>query len=133
MHWCNYFGLAGIALVARLPIAPHHQSTPFVVGVALHLLCDFVLQTSWMSTARMSDKRVLLLHSAVAGFIPLAAVGMVGGNPGIALAGGLMGFLTHLVIDGLNKFGLSFVLGLAVDQVLHIAVIGTVAVMVVLA
>lgn len=133
MHWWNWVGLVGIALVAQLPIAPQHKYTPFIVGVALHLLCDFVLQSPWVSTAKVSNKRALLLHSATAGFIPLAAVGMVGGKPGIALAGGLMGFVMHLAIDGQDKFGLPFMLGLVVDQALHVAVIAAGAAMVALA
>lgn len=132
MPWWNWIGLVGVALATQLPIAPQHKCTPFVVGVALHVLCDFVLQTPWMSTAKTTNKHALLLHSAVSGFIPLAAVGMVGGKPGIALVGGLMGFIMHLAIDGQDKFGLPFVLGLVVDQALHVAVIAAGAAMLII-
>lgn len=133
VHWSSYFGLVGLAWAAQLLITPYSRCTPFLMGVAMHLVCDFSLQTPWMSAAKASEKPALLLHSAAAGFIPLAAVGMMGGNPALALMGGLTGFISHLAIDSCAKFGLPFVLGFVLDQGLHITIILACAVMVALA
>ncbi len=121
MPWFHYPSLTGILLAAMLPALPR-QYAPLVVAVVLHLLLDFTLQTQW-ATTKATDRRALLVHSLVAGFLPLAGLGLAAGDPGLALAGGLAGFASHLVIDGCDKFGLPRWPGLVVDQACHLAVI----------
>jgi len=121
MHWFHYPSLAGILLAVALPRLPL-QYAPLVIAIVLHLLCDYALQTEWLCT-KAANRNALVLHSALAGFIPLAGMGLAAGNPGFALVGGLCGFYTHLVIDHCNKFGLPLVPGLVLDQTLHLAVI----------
>ena len=121
MHWFHYPSLTGILLAATLPVLPRRYA-PLAVAVALHLLLDFTLQSKW-ATTKASDNRALLVHSLIAGFLPLAGLGLAAGNPDLALVGGLVGFGTHLVIDAGDKFGLPFLPGLAMDQAAHLAVI----------
>jgi len=121
MHWYDCPSLAGILLAATLPALPQRYA-PLAVAIALHLLLDFSLQSEW-ATTKAHNRRALLLHSLVAGFLPLAGLGLAAGNPALALVGGLVGFVSHLAIDGSNKFGLPRWPGLAVDQVLHLTVI----------
>jgi len=121
MRWHNYPSLAGILLAATLPVLPQRYA-PLAVGVALHLLLNFTLQSEW-ATTKASNNRALLVHSLVAGFLPLAGLGLAAGKPLLALAGGLIGFGSHLAVDSQDKFGLPGWLGLAVDQAAHLAVI----------
>jgi len=121
MPWFHYPTLTGILLAATLPALPR-QYAPLVVAVALHLLLDFSLQSEW-ATTKAHNRRALLAHSAIAGFLPLAGLGLAAGNPALALIGGLVGFVSHLAVDGSGKFGLPLWPGLAVDQAAHLAVI----------
>ena len=121
MRWYNYPSLAGILLAATLPWLPQRYAS-LVVAVILHLLLDFTLQLQW-ATTKATNRRALLVHSLVAGFLPIAGLGLAAGNPGLALVGGLVGFAVHLAIDSRDKFGLPRWPGLVVDQVAHLAVI----------
>jgi len=116
MSWFHCPSLVGILLAATLPVLPQRYA-PLV-----HLLLDFSLQSEW-ATTKASDNRALLVHSAVAGFLPLAGLGLAVGNPALALVGGLVGFASHLAIDSSNKFGLLLRPGLVVDQAAHLVVI----------
>lgn len=100
----------------------HKRYGPLAVAIALHLLLDFTLQSKWAIT-KATNNRALVVHSLVAGFLPLAGLGLAAGNPGLALAGGLVGFASHLAIDSRDKFGLPLWPGLVVDQAAHLAVI----------
>jgi len=121
LHWYDYPSLLGILLAVTLPALPR-QYAPLAVAVALHLLLDFTLQSEW-ATTKASDNRALLGHSLVAGFLPLAGLGLAAGDPGLALIGGLVGFVAHLAFDSRDKFGLPMWPGLVVDQVAHLVVI----------
>lgn len=121
MHWWDYFSLVGVLLVIALPVLPC-QYTPLVVAIALHLLLDFTLQSGW-ACSKATNHNALLLHSTVAGFLPMAGMGLAAGNPGFAFIAGMFGFGVHLAIDGQDKFGLPLWPGLVVDQALHLAVI----------
>ena len=121
MPWFHYPSLAGILLAATLPALPQRYA-PLAVAIALHLLLDFSLQSEW-ATTKAHNRRALLVHSLVAGFLPLAGMGLAAGNPALALAGGPVGFVSHLAIDGSNKLGLPRWPGLVVDQAAHLVVI----------
>jgi len=121
VHWYDYPSLAGILLAATLPALPR-QYAPLAVAVVLHLLLDFSLQSEW-ATTKAHNRRALLVHSAIAGFLPLAGLGLAAGSPTMALAGGLVGFASHMAIDGSGKFGLPRWPGLVVDQAAHLVVI----------
>lgn len=121
MRWHNYPSLAGILLAATHPWLPRRYA-PLAAAVALHLLLDFTLQSQW-ATTKATNRRALLVHSAIAGFLPIAGMGLAAGDPGLALVGGLVGFGSHLAIDSRDKFGLPLWPGLAVDQAGHLVVI----------
>jgi len=121
VSWFHYPSLLGILLAATLPALPQRYA-PLAVGIALHLLLDFSLQSRW-ATTKATNRRALLVHSATAGFLPLVGLGLAANNPGLALVGGLMGFVSHLAVDSQDKFGLPRWPGLAVDQAAHLAVI----------
>lgn len=126
MHWWDYPSIAGILLAATLPWLPR-QYVPLAVAVALHLILDFTLQSEW-ATTKATNRRALLVHSLLAGFLPLAGLGLAAGDPGLALVGGLVGFAAHLAIDSRDKFGLPLWPGLAVDQVGHLVIVAVFAV-----
>ena len=124
MSWFHYPSYAGILLAATLPALPRRYA-PVIVAGALHLLLDFTLQSEW-ATTKAHNCHALLAHSLIAGFLPLAGLGLAAGNPALALVGGLAGFGTHLAIDSRDKFGLSLWPGLVVDQAAHLVVIAIV-------
>jgi len=121
MPWFHSPSLTGILLAATLPALPRRYA-PLAVAVTLHLLLDFSLQSEW-ATTKATDNRALLVHSLIAGFLPLAGLGLAAGDPALALVGGLVGFASHLAIDSSNKFGLLLWPGLVVDQAAHLVVI----------
>jgi len=105
--WWQWGKLLGLVLPPLALLA----DSRFVLAVAMHVLCDFTLQNDWMAYNRGDNLLALAVHSLIAGAVP----GYVAAGPG----GAIVGFLTHLAIDGLGLSGISYVL----DQVLHIAIL----------
>lgn len=86
------------------------------MAMALHGLMDFTFQPPWMCAAKArGDRGALALHAVLAGGVAGWAAG--------GLPGALVGVATHGAIDAQNKFGLRGLVGLALDQALHAAVI----------
>jgi len=110
LAWWQWGKLLGLVLPPLALLA----DSRFVLAVAMHVLCDFSLQNDWMAYNKGNNLLALAVHSLIAGAVP----GFVAAGPG----GALVGFLTHLAIDGL---GLSRI-GCVLDQVLHIAVLALV-------
>lgn len=122
-QWGKLAGLLALALLLLLgPRAPR-----LVVALCLHLVLDFTLQSTQVALSKSRSKRALVCHALIAGTLPLLVANFA--DPATALASGLFGFLTHLLVDAANKFGLPEHAGAFVDQALHVAslVVGVVA------
>jgi len=88
--------------------------------VAVHILCDFSLQSDWMAAGKAKREFApLFVHSLIAGGVP----GLCAGGA----AGFVFGFVSHFLVDYTGKFGLSDPLGPVVDQALHVLFVGVAA------
>ena len=54
-HWVKVVGIMATAIGGSLPLV--------LLAIALHLLCDFTLQSEWIAQHKANDRGVLLLHS----------------------------------------------------------------------
>jgi len=89
---------------------------PLAWAVALHLFCDFTVQSSVTASGKAHHEwRILAYHGLVAGGWPGL---LVAGLPGL-----LVGAVTHSLIDATNKFGFDDWRGLVLDQLSHVALI----------
>ena len=123
LQWWAWPKLAGLVAAPLLLLALLLGASvpPLVVGLTLHLVLDFTLQSSWVAAEKSSGGKALAYHAAIAGGIPALVAGLAIG-PATALFAGAVGIMSHWLIDRTNKFGLSgWQQGIAADQAAHVA------------
>lgn len=123
IHWWDY--LAYLGLIVFFPLAL--TGSPFALGIAMHMICDFTAQSNWTAmnksnTGSPDRLKALLVHSLTHAVGSALCCGMVHGVGGF-IVGAVVGFILHLAIDSTNKFSLPLLPGLISDQFLHVAII----------
>jgi hypothetical protein len=112
LKWWQWIQILGVTLPILLVYAGVEH--PLMWAIALHFFMDFTAQSNETSVGkRQNSTRVLLYHAFISG-----------GYAGL-IVGGLLGLvistIAHFLIDSTNKFGLSGVAGVILDQAAHIA------------
>jgi hypothetical protein len=117
--WGKIIGAAGLVALAIITIAgyiPH----PVLVALTLHVATDFTFQSPETALRKRESRHFLLIHALAAGGLPLAAAGLVAGNPLAVLVWTAVGVTSHYALDWTDKFGLRQVaLAVAADQTCH--------------
>jgi hypothetical protein len=122
-EWGKLAGIAGLGLWLGLSIAGLDLH-PAAVGVLLHVVLDFTLQSSETCVRKDERGRHLLVHALAAGALPLAAAALAGRSPVAVLTWSVAGAVSHYVVDWTRKFGLRReVYGATVDQTCHVLTI----------
>jgi hypothetical protein len=94
----------------------------FLALLTAHLIADFPLQPAWM-VQRKKNPAVLSLHIAL---VAIVAILTVGAWPAALL---LILVATHLVMDAIKVYVLGdSLLSFSIDQLVHLAVIGALAI-----
>ena len=112
LKWWQWIQILGVTLPILLVYTGVEH--PLMWAIALHFFMDFTAQSDETSAGkRQNDTRVLLYHAFISGGY---AGLIVGGLPGLVISA-----VAHFLIDSTNKFGLSGVVGVILDQTAHIA------------
>lgn len=116
LFWWEWLRLPVLVAVA---VAIAHP-TALPVGVAVHLVTDFCLQSREVAVRKAERGWHLTVHALAVGALSGAVVGLWSG-PTVVLVGALLGFVSHWLIDASRKFGINN-RGLAIvaDQAAHI-------------
>jgi len=124
LQWWAYPKLLGAALLVlllaamSLGVAVH----PLLVGVVLHLVLDFTLQSDWVAAEKAKRGKALFIHSVIAGGIPAGVMGLMSGSLERVLLAVVVGVASHYAIDYTKKFGLRrWQHAICADQVAHFA------------
>jgi hypothetical protein len=113
-------GLVGLALLVATGYAP----SPVVAAIVLHFAIDFTLQSEETALHKVDRGRHLLIHSLIAGGIPLAVAGLMTESPLTALLWVTAGVISHYVVDWTRRFGFRQVaLAVIADQTGHLLAI----------
>jgi membrane-bound metal-dependent hydrolase YbcI (DUF457 family) len=113
-------GLVGLAVLMAAGYVP----SPAVAAIVLHFAIDFTLQSEETALHKVDRGRHLLVHSLVAGGIPLAVAGLMTERPVTALLWMVIGVISHYAVDWTRRFGFRQVALAAVsDQVGHLLTI----------
>ena len=113
-------GLVGLAVL----LATGHVPSPVVAAIALHVAIDFTLQSEETALQKVARGRHLLIHSLIAGGIPLAVAGLMTESPLTALLWVAVGVISHYAVDWTRRFGFRQVALVAIsDQAGHLLAI----------
>lgn len=123
--WSRYQWWRWAKLIAPLTVPVLLTGNPFLVGMVLHLVCDFTLQSGWTAMEKAKgNKRALVIHSLCAGAFPFAVAGTLAYGPIGTLVGAVVGFVSHIWVDKQNKWGIKdWRIAISTDQGAHIAVL----------
>jgi hypothetical protein len=110
-------GLVGLAVLLATGYAP----PPVVAAIVLHFVIDFTLQSEETALHKVDRGRHLLIHSLIAGGIPLAVAGLMTESPLTALLWVTAGVISHYAVDWTRRFGFQQVTLAAIsDQAGHL-------------
>lgn len=126
MFWWEYPKLAGmVGLIVVLGALLAGIDVPaWIVGLALHTILDFTLQSSWVAANKADRGLALTIHSIIAGGIPSAITGLIAGGPIGCLVGVIVGIVSHYAVDYTRKFNIKdWRVAIVVDQTLHLVVL----------
>ena len=122
-EWGKVLGIASLVVLAILPIVGYALH-PLAVAILLHFSADFTCQSSETALRKEESNRHLLVHAIVAGGLPLAAAGLVAGNPVATVTWTVIGVAIHYAVDWTRKFGLGQAApGAILDQACHLLTI----------
>jgi hypothetical protein len=122
-EWGKVVGGLGMLGLAVL-LAAGYEASPAIAAIVLHFAIDFTLQSEETALQKVDRGRHLLVHSLVAGGIPLAVAGLMTGSPLTALLWTTVGVASHYAVDWTRRFGFRQVVLAAIsDQAGHLLTI----------
>ena len=124
--WWDWGKILGATALAGLVVAlaMGYVPSPAVMAAVLHLAADFTFQSAETSARKGERGWHLVVHSLVAGGLPLALSGLLAGHLAAVLPWTAAGAAIHFAVDWTRKFGLrSLPLAVGLDQACHLAVI----------
>lgn len=126
LEWWAYPSLAGMLGLAAVlgGLLAGGELSGWIVGLALHTVLDFTLQSDWIAMNKNDRGKALLFHAIIAGGLPGAMKGLMTGGLVGCLVGVVIGIASHYAIDYTRKFNCeSVALGVILDQVAHLAIL----------
>lgn len=127
LAWWQWLKLLGaISLVVLVVALVTGCNVPsLMIGLTLHLACDFTFQSSETAGRKGERGRHLIVHSLIAGGLVGTLTGL-SVSPWAGMEGLVIGMLSHYGIDYSRKFESlvpNWKLGVALDQAVHIGAI----------